>query len=646
MRILLTLLLTISLIPTIITPASLKDDTRPVRYQKKSVQIDLPGTIDGAINPSSIPDNIAYELFLGALGRSSSRKLAERVGLEDKKVDALLSEGRSFEGIITELEEIIRRNSSELKPNQQVEARLRNLQQQRELYLAKVKGLFLPRKLGDADTMKLQTYIRDKIKRKIKKIPVAAIRRVAVLGPTDTQDKDSSVYLYTDSWYENATVYGVGAVAADYIKLGEIGYEVTTTITAPDGIRYSAGSGGGSVAVVNVHGLPIEKDDGRYTVESVFEAETPFGSYYVSGSVAFEEVAGTVTLSDAAFIPTTIAGRNDVAELKVAVRTTTSVPKGATATVEVTESSNFNGVDYEVSPGRLQTVTLEGLGLSTTAIFKFKTSPTNQNGGTIKSTVTLIAVGGAERGKPDEISGLTLTVNAPSQDDDGDGYSPPDDCDDTDPGINPGVTIPTSNCQEIAIGTDRNCNGIDDAQECTGSPIIVGFSGEIRLTSPADGVDFDLNGDGIRERLSWTRANSETAWLALDRNGNGYIDNGRELFGNFSPQPASANPNGFLALAEFDKRENGGNGDGVIDSRDAIYSSLRLWRDANHNGISESGELRTLQSLGVEALDLDYKESRRRDRYGNLFRHRAKVYGTNRAHVGWYAWDVFFAPLR
>ena len=153
--------------------------------------------------------------------------------------------------------------------------------------------------------------------------------------------------------------------------------------------------------------------------------------------------------------------------------------------------------------------------------------------------------------------------------------------------------------------------------DCVPSPVLIDVSGDgLVLSSGTDGVNFDLDTDGTAERRAWTLAGSDDAWLALDRNGNGVIDDGAELFGDRTPQPEPPEgvaKNGFLALAVFDRTENGGDGDGWIDARDQIFQSLRLWQDVNHDGFSGPEELHTLPSLGVSRLDLDYKTSKRVD---------------------------------
>jgi hypothetical protein len=161
------------------------------------------------------------------------------------------------------------------------------------------------------------------------------------------------------------------------------------------------------------------------------------------------------------------------------------------------------------------------------------------------------------------------------------------------------VIMLTFSAQSFALCT---CDG--DCCVCT--PIIIDASGHgFHLTSATNGVVFDISGSGHPVHISWTATGSDNAFLALPAS-DGLVHGGKELFGNFTPQPESSDANGFRALAVYDLPENGGNGDGIIDAHDAIFSSLRLWVDANHDSISQPDELHTLPSMGVYSISLDY----------------------------------------
>jgi hypothetical protein len=211
---------------------------------------------------------------------------------------------------------------------------------------------------------------------------------------------------------------------------------------------------------------------------------------------------------------------------------------------------------------------------------------------------------------------------------------------------------PPSNCcndPSMCSADNGQCNADCYCIPNGVSPIIIDTTGHgFHLTSAEQGVRFDFFGTGKPLQLSWTDANSGNGFLALDRNGNGRIDNAKELFGNITEQPKSDDPNGYLALAEFDKPENGGNGDGIIDFHDAVYSKLLIWIDANHDGVSQPEELHSLPSLGVYSIGLKFTEEPRTDEYGNKFRYRGVLNpnpldGTSRD--GRYTYDVFFVRL-
>ena len=197
----------------------------------------------------------------------------------------------------------------------------------------------------------------------------------------------------------------------------------------------------------------------------------------------------------------------------------------------------------------------------------------------------------------------------------------------------------TASCS--ASNTDDPDGGASDIPvDCSAgacSPIVVDLGhNNFEFTGRSAGVAFDLDADGIEDRTAWTASDADDAFLVLDRNQNNVIDDGGELFGDATPQPAGGQRHGYRALALFDD-----NRDGVIDAADAVFASLRLWRDASHDGFSQANELASLSSAGVVSISLDPKESRRHDRYGNVLRYRADVVlsGTDRKVS---SVDVFF----
>jgi hypothetical protein len=211
------------------------------------------------------------------------------------------------------------------------------------------------------------------------------------------------------------------------------------------------------------------------------------------------------------------------------------------------------------------------------------------------------------------------------------------------------ITGPTDYCS-YAAGCPAGESAEGSCCVLYGSPVVIDVNGDgIHLTGPEEGVEFALGPSSLSYRVSWTRPASDDAWLVLDRNGNGTIDNGLELFGNHTPQPPPPPGevrNGFLALMVFDRPANGGDGNSLIDRNDSVFNSLRLWQDVNHNGVSEPSELHELKSLGVESISVYYQDSRRRDRFGNGFRYRAEVKSARRVHTGRWAWDVLLRVLR
>lgn len=140
-------------------------------------------------------------------------------------------------------------------------------------------------------------------------------------------------------------------------------------------------------------------------------------------------------------------------------------------------------------------------------------------------------------------------------------------------------------------------------------------------------IHFDLDNSGFAERTSWVAP--EDGLLVLDRNNNNFIDGGAELFGTETLlQNGKYAQHGFEALAEFDI-----NKDGVLDTSDAIYSSLRVWRDGNSNGIAEATEQKKLADLNIKSVGTAYTNIDTRDT-NNVEHREAGTFTYNNATKG------------
>ena len=132
-------------------------------------------------------------------------------------------------------------------------------------------------------------------------------------------------------------------------------------------------------------------------------------------------------------------------------------------------------------------------------------------------------------------------------------------------------------------------------------PLAIDLDGDgIETTSSRDGtiILFDHNNDGIKTGSGWIKP--DDGWLAIDKNGNGTIDSGRELLGvDTLKKNGEFAQNGFDALSDLDA-----NGDGKIDADDTEFKNLRVWRDLNQDGVSQTGELSTLAEIGVFSINV------------------------------------------
>ena len=495
---------------------------------------------------------------------------------------------------------------------------------------------------------------------------------------TIVNQSQSNVNFSSAASRDDFNVYGSGTLTES--ASSGLSYRVTVTVTSPSGRSNTTQSDWSPAPITHTTGLSINFEEGTYNVEATFESQngtydewnnfTSTGSGSQVGTASSQIVVESfVQLRFAQLRPTNSVSSGGQATVYSELRTTPDIPANTIVVLGIGETT-LNTIPYTIEDledtantdnrPRIVRRTIATPGtVQGSNIFRLRVGTTSESGqisNEIRILDAFVMVGGVRQNIPFTQAPINVNLRVNEV---------------TAGNCRPECFEPNEGCP--CFGNDwwagtRNkpsCNNKPAFMKasfspkksaiplcwCSSSPILIDIEGNgFSVTNAVNGVPFDFNGDGtVSGKLAWTTANSDDAWLVLDRNENNRIDNGTELFGNATPQPAPPDGeerHGFRALAEYDKPANGGNGDGKITRRDGIFRKLRLWQDKNHNGVSEAEELSQLPAFDVVAIFLDYKESKRADQHGNQFKYRAKVRDAQGARVGRWAWDVFLEATR
>ncbi len=178
--------------------------------------------------------------------------------------------------------------------------------------------------------------------------------------------------------------------------------------------------------------------------------------------------------------------------------------------------------------------------------------------------------------------------------------------------------------KNVVTSENRAMCDWDSYIECLyACPLVIDLAGDgFLFGGPENTVPFDLLSSGDSQKLHWVSPGGNDAFLAIDLNGNGLVDQGNELFGNGTLiiENGSYAINGFVALLQYDRNHLGGNHDGFISPEDDVWNSLYLWLDGNADGVCSIGEMTPVYESDLVRLGLFPLETARRDEFGNWMR--------------------------
>lgn len=677
--------------------------SKPAEKKKQEISSRIKQIIKGSEKPEQIPDNVAFELFLRTIAEGNARGLVGKAGFNDEEIEKIMGEANSLNELL-ELSDRrafeLKANKSNFEANQ-LQKELSLLQIKKDETVNRSINRFLLNNLGNEQMGKLRDFVKTEVKGNIQKILTNDFKETISLNKKFAKSFTSNkvvnnggqLYLYSTAWQDGTDVFGSGSLSEEYS--GETSYRVTVSVASSGGRSNTTESDWNYAPVANVTGLSGGVEDGVFAAQISFEESEgyydEYKNFYSMGlsnlgtTNLLIEVPPRVSLKSVSLVPTSI-GKSQTTNLLATLTYSQSIDNDTTIDMELidaiitsTPHPNYTIGNPTVIGGSKNGETNNNRTVSLKAPARSETNPTRSQqvifpltttGTTSGGTVNLEIVVGNLQFPPasplptivppvNRDVNLTITASpTPTPTSTPTSTTPPTgggDC------LTEAVTTweKLYNDGEKAENSIPSCICSDPNQVsacylsggqwdwnycfCGASPIVLDVAGNgFNLTSLEDGIVFDIIGRGTPRQVAWTSADSDDAWLVLDRNRNNRIDDGKEMFGDNSEQPAGQNPKqGFSSLGMFDKPDRGGNNDGKITRYDAVFRKLRLWQDRNHNGVSEPEELFRLPALDVVAISLDYKVSRFRDQHGNWFKYRAKVRDRQNANVGRWAWDVF-----
>lgn len=627
-----------------------------------------------ASQKSDIPDNVAYELFFRTLAENNAQGLLEKAGFNEEITERIFGEAKNLNNLLENYDKEARglkESKTEITPEAQ--NRLGNLEQVKNEMISRSVNRYLLKNLSPEDADKFKDFIETEVKSKIQRVSLKPVMKDVAFIKTSNPRLQSggNVYLYSEGWNDGANVFGTGTISENYSS--NTSYQITVTVTSPSGRTNTTQNDWNYATNSNTTGLSIGIEDGTFSIQADFTAQDGYydeygnfigtGTIFIGSSSTSYLLVPTISIRNFSVSRLTVGVGGEL-DVKATFSYTSDVPNGTTMRVELLLNTTGNigitiddprgvstgaggGINTAPNSGnKIITVTAPNGGGTSPIREVVVTFPFNINSGSGTVSIDLIRDppivpgGGAVTVTPTQIPPVSFQVTATTSGGGSGGGGSYSQCDNGRSRIGGGFGTPVGSNGDCPFGSSQASGGICCYYV---SPILLDIAGNgFSMTDYAGGVSFDVSAKGWTSQTSWTSANSDDAWLVLDRNQNNRVDDGKEMFGDATEQPANQNPrHGFAALAVFDKPANGGNNDGKITRRDTVFKKLRLWQDRNHNGISEAEELSKLPSLDVVAVFLNYQTSRRVDQYGNDFRYKAKIRDRNDAQVGRWAFDVF-----